>query len=78
VASLGGIQNFGGFLAGSAAPIVTGLVVDRTHSFVNALIVSAAVALLSAVAYMVMVRRPVSVTQEHEEGAVLATVQAAD
>jgi sugar phosphate permease len=78
VASLGGIQNFGGFLAGSAAPIVTGRVVDRTHSFVNALIVSAAVALLSAVAYMVMVRRPVSVTQEHEEGAVLATVQAAD
>ncbi|RAR53553.1 sugar phosphate permease [Paraburkholderia unamae] len=78
VASLGGIQNFGGFLAGSAAPIVTGLVVDRTHSFVNALIVSAAVAVLSAVAYIILVRRPVSVAQRHEQGAELATVQPAE
>ncbi|CAM2170257.1 putative L-galactonate transporter [Paraburkholderia sacchari] len=77
VASLGGIQNFGGFLAGSAAPIVTGLVVDRTHSFVNALIVSAAVAVLSAIAYMVMVRRPVTVAQQPEQNAGLA-VQTAD
>ncbi|MDR3095702.1 MAG: MFS transporter [Paraburkholderia sp.] len=72
VASLGGIQNFGGFLAGSAAPIVTGLVVDRTHSFVNALIVSAAVAVLSAIAYMLMVRRPVTVEQQPEQDAALA------
>ncbi|MRW84172.1 MFS transporter [Pseudoduganella sp. FT26W] len=61
VASLGGIQNFGGFLAGSAAPIVTGLVVDHTHSFVYALIASAAVALCSALAYLILVRQPVAV-----------------
>ncbi|MCG5075407.1 MFS transporter [Paraburkholderia tagetis] len=78
VASLGGIQNFGGFLAGSAAPIVTGLVVDRTHSFVNALIVSAAVALLSAVAYVVLVRRPVVIAQQPEQGAMLAAAQPAE
>lgn len=78
VASLGGIQNFGGFLAGSAAPIVTGLVVDRTHSFVNALIVSAAVALLSAIAYVALVRRPVTVAQQPEQDTALAAVQAAE
>jgi MFS family permease len=69
VASLGGIQNFGGFLAGSAAPVITGVVVDRTHSFVNALIVSAVVALLSALAYLIMVRRPIVVLEPAPESA---------
>ena len=59
VASLGGIQNFGGFLAGSAAPIVTGIVVDRTHSFVNAFLISAAVAFAAALVYMFVVRSPI-------------------
>ncbi|MGF6767801.1 sugar phosphate permease [Paraburkholderia sp. GAS199] len=63
VASLGSIQNFGGFLAGSAAPVITGVVVDRTHSFVNALIVSAVIAVLSAFAYLFMVRRPIVVDE---------------
>jgi cyanate permease len=70
VASLGGIQNFGGFLAGSAAPIVTGIVVDRTHSFVASLIVSAVIALLSAVAYLLLVHRPVAVSEDVGETAV--------
>ncbi|MDR5760880.1 MFS transporter [Caballeronia sp. LZ035] len=70
VASLGGIQNFGGFLAGSAAPIVTGIVVDRTHSFVASLIVSAVIALLSAVAYLLLVHRPVAVSEDVEESAI--------
>lgn len=67
VASLGGIQNFGGFLAGSAAPVITGVVVDRTHSFVNALIVSAVVALFSAFAYLLMVRRPIVVEESSQD-----------
>ncbi|HDR8923246.1 TPA: MFS transporter [Burkholderia contaminans] len=77
VASLGGIQNFGGFLAGSAAPIVTGLVVDRTHSFVIALIVSAVVALLSALAYVTMVRGPVTLAEPEDEmpGAALGSAE---
>src|SRR5260370_7499318 len=40
VASLGSMQNFGGYLGGSFAPVITGIVVDRTHSFVNALLIS--------------------------------------
>ena len=36
VASLGGLKNFGGYLGGSAAPVITGMVVDSTGSFVNA------------------------------------------
>jgi MFS family permease len=59
VASLGSIQNFGGYFAGSFAPIVTGFVLDRTGSFVNALLISAAVAAVAAVALVVLVRNPI-------------------
>jgi len=34
VASLGAVQNFGGFLGGALAPIVTGAIAQATHSFV--------------------------------------------
>jgi len=59
VASLGGLQNFGGYLAGSAAPIITGLVVDTTGSFVNALLISAAVSAGGALVYLFVVKDPV-------------------
>lgn len=60
VASLGSIQNFGGYLGGSAAPLVTGIVVDRTGSFVNALLISAAVSLVGALVYFLVVRQPIA------------------
>ncbi|SIO48656.1 Sugar phosphate permease [Burkholderia sp. GAS332] len=56
VASLGSMQNFGGYLGGSFAPFITGIVVDRTHSFVNALLISAAVAFASAFVYLFVVK----------------------
>ena len=59
VASLGSIQNFGGYFGGSFAPVVTGLVVQRTGSFAPALIAGAAVAAGSAVVYLVLVRSPI-------------------
>lgn len=59
VASLGSFQNFGGYLGGSIAPILTGVIVDRTGSFVNALVVSSVVAVIAAVIYMVLVRQPI-------------------
>jgi sugar phosphate permease len=59
VASLGAIQNFGGYFGGSFAPVVTGLVVERTASFAPALIAGAAVAAGSAVVYLVLVRSPI-------------------
>jgi sugar phosphate permease len=60
VASLGAIQNFGGYIGGATlAPTVTGFVAQRTGSFAPALIAGAAVAAASAVVYLVLVRDPI-------------------
>jgi sugar phosphate permease len=64
VASLGSIQNFGGYFGGSFAPYITGVVVDRTHSFVNAFLISAAVALAAALFYMFLVKAPIAERDE--------------
>jgi len=60
VASLGAIQNFGGYFGGSFAPIVTGFVVESTGSFTSALLVGSVIAVASAVLYLVVVREPIS------------------
>lgn len=59
VASLGSIQNFGGYFGGAFAPLITGIVVDRTGSFVNALLISAVVSLAGALIYFFVVRDPI-------------------
>jgi len=51
VASLGALQNFASFMIASAAPVLTGWLLDRTHSFTLALGVCSAVALLGALSY---------------------------
>jgi sugar phosphate permease len=56
IASLGSMQNFGGYLGGSFAPLITGIVVDQTHSFVDALLISAAIAFAAALVYLFVVR----------------------
>lgn len=61
VASLAGIQNFGGFLGGGCAPIVTGIVVDRMGGFVAALILTGCLALFSALMYGVALRKQIPV-----------------
>ncbi len=58
-ASLGSIQNFGGYLGGALAPAVTGFIVERTGSFSQALMLSAGVSLASAAGYLLLVRRPI-------------------
>lgn len=58
-ASLGSIQNFGGYLGAALAPTVTGLIVQRTGSFSQALMLSAGLSLLSAAAYLLLVREPI-------------------
>jgi MFS family permease len=60
VASLGSIMNFGGYSAGAAAPLITGIVVDQTGSFVNALLISAVVAVAGALAYIFIVKDPIA------------------
>ena len=52
-----GAQNVAGQLAGIIAPIVTGLIVDRTGAFSWAFVVSAAAAVLALVAWGVVIRR---------------------
>jgi MFS family permease len=58
-ASLGSIQNFGGYLGGALAPTITGLIVERTGSFSQALLLSAGLSFISAGAYLLLVRRPI-------------------
>ena len=60
VASLGSIQNFGGYFGGSFAPVITGKVVDLTGSFTLALLLGAVVAVASALVYLFVVREPIS------------------
>ena len=63
-ASLGAIQNFGGYLGGALAPTVTGFIVQSTGSFVPALLASAAIGLVSALAYLVIIRSEPITTME--------------
>ena len=54
-ASLGAIMDFGGFMGGSLAPIVTGFVVQASGSFTPALLVAGVIGLLSAAAYLILI-----------------------
>ncbi len=49
--ALTALQNFASFLIASAAPVVTGAIVDRTHSFKLAFATCSAVTLLGALSY---------------------------
>ncbi len=51
VASLTALQNFASFMIASAAPVTTGYLLDRTHSFSLALAVCSSVTLLAALSY---------------------------
>lgn len=63
-ASLGSIQNFGGYLGGALAPTITGFIVQGTGSFVPALLVSAAIGLVSALIYLLLIRpSPITSTE---------------
>jgi dipeptide/tripeptide permease len=51
------VQNFLANLGGISAPVITGVVVDRTGSFASAFLIAAAVALVGVFAFGVIVRR---------------------
>jgi sugar phosphate permease len=61
-ASLGSIQNFGGYLGGTLAPTITGYMVQATGSFQSALLVAAGIALLAGIGHLIFVRQPISLT----------------
>jgi sugar phosphate permease len=64
VASVGTIQNFGSFICASFAPVITGWLLDRTHSFQITLVICAMVSLLGAFSYLVIVKNPIPVPGE--------------
>ncbi len=59
-ASIGAMQNFGGYLGGALAPTVTGLIVQHTGSFIPALVVGALIGVASAAAYLFIVDQPIT------------------
>jgi len=68
-ASLGAIQNFGGYIGGALAPMVTGFIVQTTGSFVPALLTGAGVGLVCALGYFLIVRRPIDTMEMPSHGA---------
>jgi len=52
-----GVQNFLGNFAGISAPVITGIVVDRTGNFSFAFLIAAVLALVGMIAYGLIVRR---------------------
>ncbi|BCG02765.1 MFS transporter (plasmid) [Paraburkholderia sp. PGU19] len=66
VGSLGAIQNFGGFLGGALAPILTGYIAQN-WSFVPALLTAAGIAFVGAMSYVLLVRKPIEDKPAHVE-----------
>ncbi|CAM3689518.1 MFS transporter [Rouxiella silvae] len=62
VASMGAIQNFGGFLGAACAPIVTGIILDATGQFTNVFFLGAGLLMLGALSYGLFVKKPILVT----------------
>ncbi|AYD03538.1 MFS transporter [Neorhizobium sp. NCHU2750] len=59
VGSVGSIQNFGGYFAGSLSPLVTGMIADATGSYAMAFISGGFIAACSAICYWFIVRAPI-------------------
>jgi MFS family permease len=62
VASVGAIQNFGSFVCASFAPVITGWLLDRTHSFHLPLVICSIVSILGALSYLLIVKNPIVVS----------------
>lgn len=68
-ASVGAIQNFGGYLGGALSPALAGLIVDRTGSYALAFWSGAVIAAGAALFYMAGVRRPIVLGEAQLAGA---------
>lgn len=61
VGSLGAIQNFAGYLGGSLAPILTGIIVSKTGSFKLVFVLSSMMLIMSAITYGVFLKDKIEV-----------------
>jgi ACS family D-galactonate transporter-like MFS transporter len=59
VASVGGIQNFGGYFGGALSPVVAGMIVDSTGSYAMAFTSGGIIAACAAVCYWYIVKNPI-------------------
>jgi len=62
VASVAPIQNFGSFICASFAPVITGWLLDRTHSFYLPLAICSMVSILGVLSYLLIVKDPIHVS----------------
>lgn len=69
VGSVAAIQNFGSFVCASFAPIITGWLLDRTHSFNLTLVICSMVSILGALSYLFIVKNPPVVAERYPEDA---------
>ena len=60
--SVASIQNFGGYIGGTVSPLMTGIVVDVTGSFVWAMVIGAVITVGSAAFLHFMVRDQIAAT----------------
>lgn len=58
-ASIGSMQNFGGYVGGALAPTVTGYIVQSTGHFSLGFVTAAVIALVAAAGYWTMIQAPV-------------------
>jgi sugar phosphate permease len=59
VASVGSIQNFGGYFGGAFSPMVAGMIVDATGSYTLAFVSGGVIVACAALCYWGIVRRPI-------------------
>lgn len=59
VASLGSIQNFGGFIGAALAPIVTGFIIEITNDFSYVFLIGAVLLIISAISYGFFLKHPI-------------------
>jgi MFS family permease len=60
IGSFGSILLIGGYMGATCSPIVTGVIVDRTGSFLIALLIGAGMALFGAAAFLLLITRPIT------------------
>lgn len=59
IASVGSIQNFGGYFGGAFAPIAAGMIVDATGSYAAAFVSGGIIVACAALCYWVIVNKPI-------------------
>lgn len=64
VGSLGAIQNFAGYLGGTIAPIITGVIISKTGSYNLVFVVASMMLIMSAIIYGVFLKKKIEIKDE--------------